>query len=159
MSNARCRCGGGRAHHEHDTACWCPRCLPLPHEDRCTNFAPRTPVSLPALPARPRPDTGPEVDTESHSSAEKPTTGRPAHRELVARQVAAAGAEGATPGELATLLRLRLKAVSAALADLSSDGEVVLDGEPRTVGSSSEDVWRSLRPSDTPEAHQTALWS
>jgi hypothetical protein len=33
-----CKCGGGPTHHTLEPECWCPNCLRLPIDQRCTEF-------------------------------------------------------------------------------------------------------------------------
>lgn len=156
MTSTRCLCGGGRAHHQNDIACWCPRCLQLPAEQRCATYAPRRPVRLPAPPPPPDPAAGPEPLGTHERIQVQPH--RPS-REAVARQVAAAGNEGATCTELSTLLGLAPKVVTAELASLQDDNEITLAPYRRTLGSASEDVWLPLSDLDAPRPHQSPLWA
>lgn len=155
MPSTRCRCSGGPAHHQNDIACWCPKCLGLPAEQRCTAYAPSRPVHLPApppadpLPSSRAPEDAPE---QALSQPHRP------NRAVVAHQVAAAGDEGATCTELATLLGLTPKIVAAELASLQDDNEVTLASRPRITGNAAEDVWLPLSGSDALRVHQSPLW-
>lgn len=152
MANTRCRCGGGPVHHQSDIACWCPRCLRQPTDQRCTAYAPQAPVPLPAPPTD---QSAPAASDVDHHAAPE------AHgaREAILRQVCGSGSDGATCGEIAALLNVSSKAVATHLARLHAANDVVLSPVPRTVGSATEDVWLPLRPADSFDHHQGTLWA
>lgn len=149
MSASRCRCGGGRAHHEHDVACWCPRCLPRPIEERCSKYSPHVPVTLPKPPT-----STPSRPTPSATGTATP----PPATEVVLRHVSEAGHHGATVGEIATHRGIKPGTILHALKTLEEAGNLALSTEPRRIGSETEQLWLATNLPDDGEPHQATLW-
>lgn len=150
MPANRCRCGGGRAHHEHDVACWCPRCLPRPIEERCSEYSPLVPVTLPKPPI-----STPSQPTSSTSG----TATQPTATEVVLHHVIEAGHHGATVGEIATYLRIKPGTIQRALKALEEAGNLVRSTEPRHIGGETEQLWLATDLPDDAEPQQATLWS
>lgn len=153
MSANLCRCGGGRAHHENDLACWCPACLKNQPLDRCTEFAPRVPIRLP----RPPKSEGRPTSSASPSVASPPQPPAASSVSIeVLNHIAGAGSHGATPGEVATFLELGRQATALAFKELAADGRINMREAPRKIGSEREAVWVAEEAS---APQQITLWA
>lgn len=155
MSAKLCRCGGGRAHHENDFACWCPSCLKCDPSDRCVEFSPHIPITLPR-PSRNTP--APDHLTPSPDDAAPTPTGDQIAVEVLS-QISGTGGHGATPGEVATLLDLGQRATAAVFKELAAEGKIIARETPRKVGSESEDVWVVPGEPETATTRQITLWA
>lgn len=157
MSNNLCRCGGGRAHHENDFACWCPRCLSQPKEKRCTQLAPHIPVKLPPPPAnQPQPNT---LTPTQIRSADTPLANNSSSASLALAHISGTGEHGATAGEIATYLGLSGQAAVAALKHLAKRDDIVSRESPRKIGAAVEEVWVAVDPDIGAQPRQTTLWA
>lgn len=151
MSTARCRsCGGSRAHHTGDTACWCPKCLALEEAERCTAFAEGASMPPPPPPVdrnvvrvgKDHPDTAKAAAAKAHP---KSGTIRRAIYDVVAEK----GATGATDDEMEKALRRSHQSVSGSRNSLVRDGHL-RDSGLRRKNSYGNDaiVWVVADPSE-----------
>lgn len=155
MTNPRCTCGGGRAHHENDIACWCPRCLQGPDEQRCTQYAPHKPVKLPKPPLRDAPS--PENDTDPATQPNVPTYD--VDTQLILEHLASTGNHGATSSELSTHLGVSSRQVARSLTTLEENQDIRMSRTPRVIGDATEMIWVATRSADGLEPHQVTLWA
>lgn len=146
-----CRCGGGRAHHTNDIACWCPRCLPKPLDKRCLKFAPRSPLPLP------KPESG---STQEHPATEPlaPKQAAPESEQQVISHITQSGDRGASAGELATYLGLKPHRVKRILLSLEKAGLIALSGQLRSVGDDTEALWLAEARGPSAAQRQATLW-
>lgn len=156
MSPNICQCGGGRAHHENDTACWCPRCLQVPLVLRCTTFSPHIPVTLPPPPAHHKSGQSPSPSESTQTERSQPGTN--ASTAAILEHITSAGPHGATAGEITTLLRHSSATTSAALKYLVNDGCIEQGKSLRMMGSNAEDIWVATETSPEARPRQTTLW-
>lgn len=151
MSSRRCQCGGGRAHHENDVACWCPACLAHPVEDRCTEYSPHIPVVLPKPPAAPQGSSSGKIPEHRE---EPPTTSLT----LVYQHIVGSGGSGVTLEDLATRLRLRESSVTQALHTLKEAGSISATNEPRQLAEQTGQLWLATGCPYDASPKQATLW-
>lgn len=157
MSNNLCRCGGGRAHHENDFACWCPRCLSQAKEKRCIQFAPHIPVKLPPPPAnRSQPNT---LGPPQIGSADTPLANNSSPANLALAHISGTGEHGATAGEISSHLGLSSQTASLALRNLAKSDDIVSRESPRKIGAAVEEVWVAVAPDTGAQPRQTTFWA
>lgn len=157
MSTNLCRCGGGRAHHENDIACWCPRCLSQAQDMRCTQFSPHIPVTLPRPP---KTHSTPSSPAPTQTRTDDPlVVNNSSPAAAVLDHISGTGDHGATTGEIATHLGFSSQTASAAIRGLVKNESVVSRGSPRKIGADVEQVWLAVNPGTEDHPRQTTLWA
>lgn len=139
------RCGGSRAHHKDDWACWCSACLSGPSDERCATYSPAPPSKAPPSPSKP------EVDREvvrvgfghpetSHVAAAKVKPRSGLVRRDVYDEIARRGATGATDDEIETALGRSHQSVSGARNTLFNDDLIRDSGARRKTRYSNDAI-------------------